>query len=155
MPLASLFSSKKPQETATMPDEQAQQPSPQLDELVAQLANQEQATTLLQTQLTDAVARAEQAEAALVGYQASAKESARKAQLSTVLADDKVGVIYASTSSLDDASFATIVASYASNVAATEDGFKELGSVAADEPAKDFTTQMMALTANALNKGKK
>lgn len=138
-----------------MPELQAEQPSLQTDELAAQLANQIQATELLQTQLTEAVARATQAEAQLVGLVAANKQSQRKALLSTVLDDEKVDGVYLSTASLDDASFDVIVASYAGNVAAKEEQFKEVGTTAAEVPALDFTAQMMALTANAINKGKK
>jgi hypothetical protein len=155
MPLASLFSSKKPQETANMPDVQAQQPTLQLDELVAQLANQEQAATELASQLAVATLRAEQAEQALSIYQADAKTAFRKASLSAVVADEKVEEMYSSTATLDDTAFQSIVTALASTVKAKEMAFEELGKKAADEPAKDFTTQMMALTADALNKGKK
>jgi len=155
MPLASLFSSKKPQETASMPDEQAQQPTLQLDELVAQLANQEQAATDLAAQLAAVTLRAEQAEQALVAYQADAKTAARKASLSAVVSDEKVDEMYMSTATLDDNAFQSIVSALSTNVSAKEKAFEELGQKAADEPAKDFTTQMMALTTAAINKGKK
>ena len=138
-----------------MPDEQATQPNPQLEELVAQLANQEQAATELATQLAAVTLRAEQAEAALATYQADAKAASRKAALSAVVSDEKVAEMYTSTSTLDDTSFQSIVAALSTTVTAKELAFEEVGKVAADEPAKDFTTQMMALTANAINKGKK
>lgn len=154
MPLASLFSSKKPQETASMPEEQATQPTLQLDELVAQLANQEQAATELAAQLATATLRAEQAEAALAVYQADAKAASRKAALSAVVADEKVAELCLSTATLDDTSFQSIVAALSTTVAAKELAFEEVGKTAANETPKDFTQQMMSLTSDKI-KGKK
>lgn len=152
MPLVNLFTSKKITKEATMPNEQATQPT--IEELVSQLANQTQATDKLTADLVELQARAEKAESELKTFKEAATHNARKAQLSAVMDVDAVDTMLSSTSALDDTAFAHIVAAMSSKVAKQEEQFKEVGEKAPTEQPKDAQAEMLSLASQKL-KGNK